>query len=98
LRVAQTMAWTFDFKLDDVVWRTAAFGRSTGHSSSTSAPRPYGSAQVVVESLPTYTNAGRYWRLIADHRVTAICTEPTAMRSLIKAPDADAVESGSTRP
>jgi acetyl-CoA synthetase len=35
--------------------------------------------------VPTYPDAGRFWKLIQDHGVTVFYTAPTAIRSLIKA-------------
>ena len=40
------------------------------------------------EGVPTYPNAGRFWDMIARHRVTTFYTAPTAIRSLIKAAEA----------
>jgi acetyl-CoA synthetase len=37
------------------------------------------------EGVPTYPDAGRFWKMIQDHRVTVFYTAPTAIRSLIKA-------------
>ena len=46
--------------------------------------------QVVFEGVPTYPNAGRFWDMIAKHKVTLFYTAPTAIRSLIKVAEADA--------
>ena len=35
--------------------------------------------------MPTYPDAGRFWKMIQDHKVTIFYTAPTAIRSLIKA-------------
>jgi acetyl-CoA synthetase len=37
------------------------------------------------EGVPTWPDAGRFWRMIQDHKVTIFYTAPTAIRSLIKA-------------
>jgi acetyl-CoA synthetase len=37
------------------------------------------------EGVPTYPDAGRFWKLIQDHKVSVFYTAPTAIRSLIKA-------------
>jgi len=37
--------------------------------------------------VPTYPDAGRFWKMIQDHKVTVFYTAPTAIRSLIKAAD-----------
>ncbi|TDF55153.1 AMP-binding protein, partial [Cupriavidus sp. L7L] len=41
------------------------------------------------EGVPTYPNAGRFWDMIARHKVSIFYTAPTAIRSLIKAAEAD---------
>ena len=48
-----------------------------------------GATQVVFEGVPTYPNAGRFWDMIAKHKVTMFYTAPTAIRSLIKVAEAD---------
>jgi len=90
LWAAQTMKWTFDAKPDDVFWCTADIGWITGHSYIAYGPTAIGATQVVFEGVPTYPNAGRFWDMIAKHKVTIFYTAPTAIRSLIKAAEADA--------
>jgi acetyl-CoA synthetase len=46
---------------------------------------PCGGTQIVFEGVPTYPDAGRFWKMIQDHKVTIFYTAPTAIRSLIKA-------------
>lgn len=85
-----TMKWTFDIKPDDVFWCTADIGWITGHSYITYGPLAVGATQVVFEGVPTYPNAGRFWEMVQKHKATIFYTAPTAIRSLIKASDADA--------
>ena len=89
LWAAQTMKWTFDWKANDVFLCTADIGWITGHSYITYGPLTLGGTQVVFEGVPTYPNAGRFWDMIAKHKVTLFYTAPTAIRSLIKAAEAD---------
>jgi acetyl-CoA synthetase len=89
LWAAQTLKWTFDWKPSDVFWCTADIGWITGHSYITYGPLTLGGTQVVFEGVPTYPNAGRFWDMIARHQVSLFYTAPTAIRSLIKAADAD---------
>src|SRR6516225_3085569 len=90
LWAAQTMKWTFDWKPTDVFWCTADIGWVTGHSYITYGPLALGGTQVVFEGVPTCPNAGRFWDMIQKHKVTVFYTAPTAIRSLIKAAEADA--------
>jgi acetyl-CoA synthetase len=46
-----------------------------------------GATEIVFEGVPTYPHAGRFWEMIARHRVSVFYTAPTAIRSLIKAAD-----------
>ena len=80
-----TMQWVFDLKPDDVFWCTADIGWVTGHSYIAYGPLACGATEVVFEGIPTYPDAGRFWKVIADHRVSVFYTAPTAIRSLIKA-------------
>ncbi len=89
LHAAVTTKWTFDLKPDDVFWCTADIGWVTGHTYITYGPLALGGTQVVFEGVPTYPDAGRFWRMIQDHKVTIFYTAPTAIRSLIKAAEAN---------
>ncbi|MEO9161749.1 MAG: acetate--CoA ligase, partial [Casimicrobiaceae bacterium] len=82
---ALTMQWVFDLKPADVFWCTADIGWVTGHSYITYGPLACGATEVVFEGIPTYPDAGRFWKMIADHGVSVFYTAPTAIRSLIKA-------------
>ncbi|OWW19685.1 acetate--CoA ligase [Noviherbaspirillum denitrificans] len=85
-----TMKWTFDIKPSDVFWCTADIGWVTGHTYIAYGPLAVGATQIVFEGVPTYPNAGRFWDMIQKHKASIFYTAPTAIRSLIKASDADA--------
>jgi acetyl-CoA synthetase len=80
-----TMKWVFDHKPSDVFWCTADVGWVTGHSYIAYGPLAVGATEVMFEGVPTYPDAGRFWKLIQDHKVNVFYTAPTAIRSLIKA-------------
>ena len=84
-----TMKWTFDLKPTDLFWCTADIGWVTGHTYIAYGPLAVGATEVVFEGVPTYPDAGRFWKMIQDHKVTIFYTAPTAIRSLIKAADSD---------
>jgi len=84
-----TMDWTFDLRADDVFWCTADIGWITGHSYVAYGPLAAGATQVVFEGIPTFPDAGRFWKMIQQHKVSIFYTAPTAIRSLIKAAEAD---------
>ena len=90
MHAALTTEWTFDLKHDDVFWCTADIGWVTGHTYIAYGPLALGGTQVVFEGVPTYPDAGRFWKMIQDHKVSIFYTAPTAIRSLIKAAEGSA--------
>ena len=84
-----TMDWTFDLQDSDVFWCTADIGWITGHTYVAYGPLAAGATQVIFEGIPTFPNAGRFWQMIERHKVSIFYTAPTAIRSLIKAAEAD---------
>ncbi|MBT0963983.1 acetate--CoA ligase [Denitromonas iodatirespirans] len=89
LQAILSMQYTFDIKPDDVFWCTADIGWVTGHTYIAYGPLACGATQVVFEGVPTYPDAGRFWKMIQNHKVSVFYTAPTAIRSLIKAADAN---------
>ncbi|MFN9806518.1 MAG: acetate--CoA ligase, partial [Betaproteobacteria bacterium] len=89
LWAALTMKWTFDIKPSDVFWCTADVGWVTGHTYVCYGPTISGATQVIFEGVPTFPDAGRFWKMCQDHKVSIFYTAPTAIRSLIKANDAN---------
>jgi acetyl-CoA synthetase len=85
LQAMLTMKWVFDYKPSDIFWCTADVGWVTGHTYITYGPLAVGATEVMFEGIPTYPDAGRFWKIIQDHKVTVFYTAPTAIRSLIKA-------------
>ena len=85
LQCVLSTKWSFDVKDDDVFWCTADIGWVTGHSYITYGPLALGATEIVFEGVPTYPDAGRFWKMIERHKVSVFYTAPTAIRSLIKA-------------
>ncbi len=85
LHAILTMKWVFDSKPNDIFWCTADVGWVTGHTYIAYGPLAVGATQIMFEGVPTYPDAGRFWKMIQDHKVTVFYTAPTAIRSLIKA-------------
>jgi acetyl-CoA synthetase len=82
-----TSKWVFDLKPSDVYWCTADVGWITGHSYVAYGPLANGATVVLYEGAPTFPDAGRFWKIIQQHRVTIFYTAPTAIRALMKLGD-----------
>ena len=59
-----SMKWVFDYKSSDIFWCTADVGWITGHSYVAYGPLAMGATEVVFEGIPTYPDAGRFWKMI----------------------------------
>ncbi|KAJ1728823.1 acetyl-coenzyme A synthetase 2 [Coemansia biformis] len=82
LGAALTLKYVFDIHAGDVFCCTADIGWITGHSYVVYGPLALGTTSVIFESVPTYPDASRYWRLVEEHRITQFYTAPTAIRAL----------------
>jgi len=73
----------------EVYWAASDVGWVVGHSYIVYAPLLYGCTTVLYEGKPVGTpDAGAFWRVIAQHKVRALFTAPTAFRA-IKREDPD---------
>jgi acetyl-CoA synthetase len=83
-------SWThrtvFDVRPDDVWACVADVGWVTGHSYIVYGPLANGVTTLMFESTPLYPDAGRYWDVVARHKVTAFYTAPTAIRAIAACP------------
>ncbi len=79
---AYTFSNVFQYNEGDVYWCTADVGWVTGHSYITYGPLLCGATSVIFEGVPTYPDAGRFWKIIDKHKVTHFYTAPTAIRAL----------------
>jgi propionyl-CoA synthetase len=73
----------------EVYWAASDLGWTVGHSYIVYAPLFHGNTTVLYEGKPVGTpDAGAFWRVIAQHKVRAFFTAPTAFRA-IKRDDPD---------
>ncbi|MBT4837938.1 MAG: acetate--CoA ligase [Methylococcales bacterium] len=79
-----TMKWVFDINSNDVFWCTADVGWITGHTYVAYGPLATGGTMLVYEGVPTVPDAGRFWKICEDHKVSIFYTAPTAIRALMK--------------
>ncbi len=84
---AATHHYVFDLQPDDIFFCTADIGWITGHSYLVYGPLVNGCTTVLFESVPTYPDPGRLWRIVEDLKVTTLYTAPTAIRSLARESD-----------
>jgi propionyl-CoA synthetase len=69
----------------DVFWAASDIGWVVGHSYIVYAPLLAGCTTVLYEGKPVGTpDAGAFWRVVAEHRVKALFTAPTAFRAIKK--------------
>lgn len=66
----------------DLFWCTADVGWITGHSYITYGPLLAGASSILFEGVPTFPDAGRFWKVIDKYKVTHFYTAPTAIRAL----------------
>ena len=81
---ALTHKYVFDIHDDDVYFCTADIGWVTGHSYVVYGPLCNGATTLMFEGIPTFPDAGRFWKIVEKFKVTAFYTAPTAIRSLIR--------------
>jgi len=79
-----TMEWVFDLKADDIYWCTADVGWITGHTYIVYGPLASGATTVMFEGVPIFPDAGRWWKMVEELKVTQFYTAPTAIRMLHK--------------
>ncbi|HOC43498.1 MAG TPA: acetate--CoA ligase [Thermoanaerobaculales bacterium] len=84
---ATTHHYVFDYRPGEVYFCAADIGWITGHSYIIYGPLANGATTVMFESLPTYPDAGRYWRIVDDLKVNIFYTAPTALRAINRAGD-----------
>jgi propionyl-CoA synthetase len=80
-----SMEHIYDIAPGEVFWAASDVGWVVGHSYIVYAPLLTGSTTVLYEGKPVGTpDAGAFWRVIAEHRVKALFTAPTAFRAIKK--------------
>lgn len=78
-----TMENEYGVKPGEVFWAASDVGWVVGHSYIVYAPLLAGCTTVLYEGKPIGTpDAGAFWRVIAEHNVTALFVAPTALRAI----------------
>ncbi|MEP3112608.1 propionyl-CoA synthetase [Nisaea sp.] len=69
----------------EVFWAASDVGWVVGHSYIVYAPLFHGCTTMLYEGKPVGTpDAGAFWRVISEHKVSAMFTAPTAIRAIKK--------------
>jgi acetyl-CoA synthetase len=84
---ATTHKYVFDYHPGDIYCCAADIGWITGHSYILYGPLANGATTVMFESIPTYPDAGRYWRMVDDLGINIFYTAPTAIRAIARSGD-----------
>ncbi|MET0596563.1 MAG: propionyl-CoA synthetase [Mesorhizobium sp.] len=80
-----SMGNEFGVNPGEVFWAASDVGWVVGHSYIVYAPLFHGCTTVLFEGKPVGTpDAGTFWRVIAEHGVSALFTAPTAFRAIKK--------------
>jgi acetyl-CoA synthetase len=83
--VSATHKYIFDVKPEtDICWTAADIGWITGHSYIVYGPLINGVTQVMYEGLPDSGGKDRWWKIIAEKKVSILYTAPTTIRTLMK--------------
>ncbi|HEX2540994.1 MAG TPA: propionate--CoA ligase [Caldimonas sp.] len=82
--LAASMKHIFCGQPGETYFSTSDIGWVVGHSYIVYGPLIAGMATIMYEGLPIRPDAGIWWRLVENYRVTAMFTAPTAIRVLRK--------------
>lgn len=86
---AVALKWTmkniYGVEPGEVYWAASDVGWVVGHSYIVYAPLLHGNTTVMFEGKPVGTpDAGVFWRVISEHKVSVMFTAPTAFRAIKK--------------
>lgn len=81
---ATTFHYVFDYRPGEVFWCSADIGWVTGHSYIVYGPLLNGATEVIFEGIPNHPDFGRFWEVVAKHKVNIFYTAPTAIRALMR--------------
>ncbi|MEM7377727.1 MAG: propionyl-CoA synthetase [Pseudomonadota bacterium] len=80
-----SMKHIYDIEPGEVYWAASDVGWVVGHSYIVYAPLANGNTTVMYEGKPVGTpDAGAFWRVINEHKVSSLFTAPTAFRAIKK--------------
>jgi propionyl-CoA synthetase len=75
----------YGIKPGETFWTASDVGWAVGHSYMVYAPLLHGATTILFEGKPVGTpDAGAFWRVIEEYRVSALFTAPTVFRAIKK--------------
>jgi propionyl-CoA synthetase len=82
--LAASMRHLYDAQPGETMFTTSDIGWVVGHSYIVYGPLLHGMATIVYEGMPTRPDAGIWWKIVQDYKVTTMFSSPTAVRVLKK--------------
>jgi propionyl-CoA synthetase len=82
--LAASMKHIFCSKPGDTYFCTSDIGWVVGHSYIVYGPLINGSTTIMYEGVPMRPDAGVWWKIVQDYKVTSMFSSPTAIRVLKK--------------
>jgi acetyl-CoA synthetase len=76
--------WALDLGPEDVYWCTADVGWLTFPIFELVGGLPFGATYVLYDGALDFPEPDRFYRIVAEHRVTKVFTAPTALRMLAR--------------
>lgn len=82
--LAASMRHIYNANPGEAMFTTSDIGWVVGHSYIVYGPLIHGMTTMVYEGLPTTPDAGIWWKIVQEYRVTTMFSSPTAIRVLKK--------------
>jgi propionyl-CoA synthetase len=82
--LAASMKYIFQGHAGETMFTTSDIGWVVGHSYIIYAPLIAGMTTILYEGVPVRPDAGIWWKIVQDHRVSVMFSAPTAIRVLKK--------------
>lgn len=80
-----SMNYIYGVKPGETYWAASDFGWAVGHSFSVYGPLINRNTTIIFEGKPVMTpDAGTFWRIISEYKVSVMFTAPTAIRAIKK--------------
>ena len=80
-----SMSAIYDIKPGEVFWAASDVGWVVGHSYICYGPLLHGATTMMFEGKPVGTpDAGAFWRVIEEYKISSLFTAPTAFRAIKK--------------